>query len=528
MGDGTVAVASGAETHDEIKRVSSTLGGNSDDRGAMEQRLARLVEAADPERLVGEMLAAGGDPDTLMRELETFVSATLEARFKKSVWSFGRGDEAIRLCLAYGRIAAAIERIRAETLRAEQIGQNRSCYQIKSLGALATTVSDVNAVAVELAGLSFNMNDLVHSSQSMASASNEMVASIGEISRSSHEALTTSREASDAANQSALAVSRLGTDIGNINSATDETRDKVQELEGAFDQIAQILTVIDTIAKQTNLLALNATIEAARAGDAGKGFAVVASEVKVLANQTASATENIGTRIESLRQVILGMKDAMTRSKTAVEAGTSTINDVADSMGLIGTLVSNVQNRIESIAAVLEEQQAASAEIASTVAKGAHLTEDCEDLLKSMTAKLERSNDDNEGRANELFQNANSDDMLLEMAKIDHVIFKKKVVDSLLGHRTFPSSSVTDHHCCRLGKWYDSVKDTKIRSLDAYRRIEAPHARVHEEARLTLELFEGQRSSEALEHLGSLNAAGDEVFTRLEELAQTAFSCTVS
>ncbi|MET3196303.1 globin-coupled sensor protein [Bacillus sp. OAE603] len=85
----------------------------------------------------------------------------------------------------------------------------------------------------------------------------------------------------------------LNNKISTISNSTDEVSVSVDVLNNSFNEISQVILIVQDIANQTNLLALNSAIEAARAGEHGKGFAVVANEVKKLATQTKTSTERI-------------------------------------------------------------------------------------------------------------------------------------------------------------------------------------------------------------------------------------------
>ena len=145
---------------------------------------------------------------------------------------------------------------------------------------------------------------------------------------------------------------------------------RISELAEATDRIGDITRLITDIAEQTNLLALNATIEAARTGNAGKGFAVVAAEVKNLANQTASATEEIASQIRLVQQETA---DAV----QAIDAITSIINDIDDVNG--------------DVAVELLDQTTASAEIASNLSQVSISTADVNRTLKTINTGASRA-----------------------------------------------------------------------------------------------------------------------------------------
>ena len=157
-----------------------------------------------------------------------------------------------------------------------------------------------------------------------------MTSTIGEIARNSEKARYTTEQTAQQVNQYAAVMRELGVSAREIGKFTE---------------------TIASISAQTNLLALNATIEAARAGSAGKGFAVVANEIKELAQQTATATGEIKSKITSIQ------------GSTAVA-----VEDVEK----IVRIIQEVNDSVSATAAAIQEQATVTQDIAMNIAQASN------------------------------------------------------------------------------------------------------------------------------------------------------------
>jgi methyl-accepting chemotaxis protein len=489
------------------------------ERTAFDTGIHHLMSTDGVDAAAAAMVGRGVPPAAILDALDTIMESAFAGRGGLRQL-FGRGSTLPQqIAKRYALASAAVHRLVNEGALTIQANEIAAQADVDNLANLSRTVTDVNEVAIEIAYLSANTHKATAGAQSIASAVNELVASIDEITRSAGQALDEARSSNQTAMEAMSSVNNLAGTMEHISDATTDTRGKVADLGTAFDQIAAVLGGIEAIAKQTNLLALNATIEAARAGEAGRGFAIVASEVKALANQTAAATDTIAQRIADMRRVIGGMGEAMTRTTTAVAEGHEAIGTVSATMSGIATKVSTVADYMESIAGVLAQQKMASQEIATNVDAGARLARENEGLLQRMAGELQASNDRFSDSAKGWFS-ASSPRALCEMAKIDHVLFKKKVVDTLMGRTQWAAREVPDHHGCRLGKWYDGMNLPGIRDLPAFKALVAPHERVHAAARRVLSLHEAGQEQEALAALADLNAASHDVLSLLTDLSR--------
>ena len=342
-----------------------------------------IVESANKQNSAMETLAA--DRDSAMLYILLGVSAAVLAfiaagllgvalgvvrpivRMTGTMQKLATGDLAAEIPFAHrqdevGSMAGALQvfkqaavensRLREEQLRQEQeaalakrgaLNQMAETVERETGRSVDTATAASQGVERAAASLSDIASSLSAQSQAVAAASTQALGSSQTVSAAAEELSASIREI-------AGQVARTSTVTKSAVAGREQARSTIQALAGSVKKIAEVSDLIGGIAGQTNLLALNATIEAARAGEAGRGFAVVAAEVKSLSDQTAKSTEEI------------------TRLITEIQASTQAAVDAVETMG--GHIV-EIDGVATSVAAAMEEQDAATREITRSISESA-------------------------------------------------------------------------------------------------------------------------------------------------------------
>lgn len=364
-----------------------------------------------------------------------------------------------------------------------------------------------------------DISEVDNQTQSIAAAVEELAASVGSISESASGATNEIYHVAESAATGLDSARMAQTTMDEIADSVEQSAQKVNNLSAASEEIGKIVKDIEDIAKQTNLLALNATIEAARAGDAGKGFAVVANEVKSLANQTATATENIRNRINNLRTEMSGIIKVMHEGSEKVTKGKDVINTSTQEMAGIADQVDIVNNRMQEINGILSQQAEASQEVSSGVITIAHMSaanvekvNEVIDILEKTEAPILESVNDMVPRGGKT--------AIIQAAKSDHMIWMRKLSQMLVGRTTLNPAELADHHSCRLGKWYDSQNDPRFTSLPEWQALSRPHHDVHASGIEAARLYADGNIKGAIEAVKRAENASHDVMEILETIGQ--------
>ena len=319
---------------------------------------ARIIRWDEYDGLSGSLAALNQSydlTDAFIREAGASLEAALDRQYHRTfltqgiLGDFGRGAKIIN------DASAAMQN--AEIEKKEQTDQLADQFEQQVLEIISNLIATSDQTksnadlmishAKETQSMSTNVaaasEQATVNVQTVAAAAEELTASVEEISR----------QVVISAEKTTLASSEAG-NTSNIMSGLSE----------ASTTIGQVVQLINDIAGQTNLLALNATIEAARAGDAGRGFAVVATEVKSLAQQTGSATEDIGAQINEIQ--------------TQTHSSVSAVKDISEAIATLNEIST-------AITAATEEQTVATLEISRNIQEAAQGTSEVSENIQKVS-----------------------------------------------------------------------------------------------------------------------------------------------
>ena len=290
-------------------------------------------------------------------------------------------------------------------------------------------------------------------------------ASLGQMANLLKEEKIQAVEAAEVAISSGQTTTDISSNLHRLAESSNHTAKEVDGLAKTAGEIGSIVQLIHEIADQTNLLALNAAIEAARAGETGRGFAVVADEVRKLAERTSKATKDI-------EGLVNGIRDNSNTARNSMEVLSQTADDFSK--------------------------------------KGNKATEDMQKLMR-LSQKMEQII---AGSALKSF---------VEVAKVDHLVFKFRIYLGLFGLEDVQPDKVTTHTACRLGQWYyDGEGKESFSKVPGYREIEHPHVDVHRMGILALEAKNEGNMPAMLDHVKAMEKASIGVIDNLQRMSDSA------
>src|SRR5256714_4025232 len=276
--------------------------------------------------------------------------------FEVQLPGLDRRDEVGQMANAVQEVKVqAVAKAERETADREEKNRQQQAARRVELHNLAQSFQTTVGEIIEKVGSASSELESSALILTKSSAATQQLSTV--VATASEETSTNVQSVAAATEEMAVSINEIGRQVADSNRIANEAVDQAQktdariaELSLAANRIGDVTQLITSIAEQTNLLALNATIEAARAGEAGRGFAVEAQEVKALAAQTAKATSEISVQIA-------GMQAATLESVVAIKEISGTIGRVSEIAA--------------TIAAAIEEQGAATQEIARNVQQAA-------------------------------------------------------------------------------------------------------------------------------------------------------------
>jgi len=308
----------------------------------------------------------------------------------------------------------------------------------------------------------------------LAAANQELSAATQEVTASAQELSAAMEKINQGFIDNVSSINNLLAEGEAVEGILQQMVANIAELSNEVHKMDEINENVAEIADQTNLLSLNAAIEAARAGEHGRGFAVVADEVRKLAGQSKEAVK----KVKAITQTISNRSETTGQGALRVQQSFKGYMDsslaMADVIKGQTAQIENATSMIQAITTSMQQQAMAldsTAKLATELAAGANfgdrILEEARTLNELVNPTLQIEDDGS------LLN-------IMALRLVDHANFLRNTIKN-----AGTGITVSDHHSCAFGKWYDSCRD-KYSDIPEFREIDKPHEMVHTAAQMVV------------------------------------------
>lgn len=389
---------------------------------------------------------------------------------------------------------------------------------VSNISSVMELITKINKMKELLAVV----DETIMEAEAVAAAAQQLSSSVEEVA---NNAINVSENAEETIRQANNGQKVIEESLNGFLSMTDDfkdTKDKITSLLKEIQNVTTVVSFIRDVSEQTNLLALNASIEAARAGEHGKGFAVVANEVRKLSEQTNTSVQKITSTIEKIQLEAKVVDQNSDRMATQLEERVDKTRDAIDVLDQIITRIEDVGGATSNIAAIAEEQSAATQDITSRINEVLNHV----DEIKNVTVETGSTIYDASYKVNELRKEVLkaiprlSGENLLRVMKTEYETWKWWIYNSMIEFHDLQSGDIANLQDSRLATWFKMIKNDKmINSQPTFQTMEKLHNDCFKLAKEALENVRNGRLSQVSSIVDQLDSKITAIHECLDELS---------
>ncbi|EGC8742050.1 methyl-accepting chemotaxis protein [Salmonella enterica] len=281
-----------------------------------------------------------------------------------------------KLLYPLGNVVEQLERLAAGDLT--PVGYQPACADNTAMADMRAALSNsVRRVRDASSQIDIGSRELTAGNIHLATRTESTATSLEQTAASMEELTATVKQNAGNAEQAHQLAKTVSDTADRGSEMVCYVIEKMRDISGSSNRIADILSVIDGIAFQTNILALNASVEAARAGEQGRGFAVVAGEVRNLASRSAEAAKEIRTLISASHSHVREGSDL------ALQAG-ETMDEIANEVMRMTRLMREIASASQEQSRGIEQVNISVSQMDETAQQNAALVQQSSAATRSL------------------------------------------------------------------------------------------------------------------------------------------------